>query len=571
MGIASDLTQINTTLTGVSNNKVTRLAYTQQAYTGNDVDSPVAYDYAQDNNIPPSLLSSIKLTETQVDKGFRVTFPSIPKLFFNHFFGRVSYNLNKLTDSFNSFLTLIINCIANADGLASLDSNGRIPVAQIPEDVMEYQGSWDASTNTPTLVDGTGNEGDMLICTVGGTVNFGHEDISFLAGDRVVYNGSVWERLIGGAITTVCEIAPSNNGNLALTAQTDITKIFSINILNTLLWWRRIGAVWVTGAHMSDYGTSFSTILHANNMWVAGGDDYSTGLWYSVNGIDWYRGSGGDYGVVTDIYYADGKWLAVFDLNTGVVVSSDGINWTIISQNITASGRSMYFANNVWVLATTGGLLWSANTTSWTKITNTNNISFNCVRYANGIWVAVGQGMWWSTDGKNWTQGFSSGTFNSVYFYNNLWVASGYGHTCWSNDGKTWNDSPTVILQNYTTTCIYHGNDLWVLGTNGQGLWWSNDGKNWTQCETEILNTASIYHILYADGIWVATTSKGAWWSYNGVLWHSIYLLFMNQSAENLPIDTTNLLFNGIEYADGKWLAGGKSGSGLGRLLSYYS
>jgi hypothetical protein len=63
-------------------------------------------------------------------------------------------------------------------------------------DPMEYKGLWNAATNTPTLVNGTGNNGDVYHVSVAGTVDFGAGNISFEVGDKVVYNGasSQWEK-----------------------------------------------------------------------------------------------------------------------------------------------------------------------------------------------------------------------------------------------------------------------------------------------------------------------------------------------------------------------------------------
>jgi hypothetical protein len=81
----------------------------------------------------------------------------------------------------------------NANGYASLDSGGKIPATQLPNSVMEFKGAWDASTNTPTLANGTGNAGDVYRCSVAGSVNFGSGAISFGVGDWVMYNGSIWQ------------------------------------------------------------------------------------------------------------------------------------------------------------------------------------------------------------------------------------------------------------------------------------------------------------------------------------------------------------------------------------------
>ena len=55
-----------------------------------------------------------------------------------------------------------------------------------------YKGTWDASTNTPTLVNGVGEAGDYYIVSVAGTVDFGDGDITFAVNDYVVYTGTSW-------------------------------------------------------------------------------------------------------------------------------------------------------------------------------------------------------------------------------------------------------------------------------------------------------------------------------------------------------------------------------------------
>lgn len=83
-----------------------------------------------------------------------------------------------------------------ANGVATLDGGGKIPSAQLPSSVMEYKGTWNASTNTPTLADGVGDAGDVYLTTVAGTVDFGSGPISFAIGDWAVYSGTIWEKSI---------------------------------------------------------------------------------------------------------------------------------------------------------------------------------------------------------------------------------------------------------------------------------------------------------------------------------------------------------------------------------------
>ena len=73
--------------------------------------------------------------------------------------------------------------LGGANGVATLDSGGKVPVSQLPSSVVTYLGTWNAATNTPTLTNGTGDAGDMYLCNVAGTVNFGAGPISFNVGD----------------------------------------------------------------------------------------------------------------------------------------------------------------------------------------------------------------------------------------------------------------------------------------------------------------------------------------------------------------------------------------------------
>jgi hypothetical protein len=82
-----------------------------------------------------------------------------------------------------------------ANGVATLDGTGKIPSDQIPLEFTSYKGTWNASTNTPTLADGAGNTGDFYKVSVSGTQDLGSGSITFNAGDWVFYNGSVWEKV----------------------------------------------------------------------------------------------------------------------------------------------------------------------------------------------------------------------------------------------------------------------------------------------------------------------------------------------------------------------------------------
>jgi hypothetical protein len=84
-----------------------------------------------------------------------------------------------------------------ANGVASLDSGGKVPVSELPAAVLgalSYQGTWNASTNTPTLASGVGVKGYYYVVSVAGSTNLdGVTD--WLIGDWAVYNGTAWQKV----------------------------------------------------------------------------------------------------------------------------------------------------------------------------------------------------------------------------------------------------------------------------------------------------------------------------------------------------------------------------------------
>lgn len=79
------------------------------------------------------------------------------------------------------------------NGYAGLDAGGKIPSSQLPNSVMELQGEWNALTNTPTLIDGIGNPGDIWKVTTAGTQNLGSGNITFEINDFATYGSNgIW-------------------------------------------------------------------------------------------------------------------------------------------------------------------------------------------------------------------------------------------------------------------------------------------------------------------------------------------------------------------------------------------
>jgi hypothetical protein len=110
-------------------------------------------------------------------------------------------------------------------GVATLDSGGKVPISELPAAVLgalSYQGTWDASTNTPTLTSSVGTKGYYYVVSVAGSTNL-NGITDWLVGDWAVYNGTAWQKvdntdsvtsvngLTGAVVLTTTNIAEGTN------------------------------------------------------------------------------------------------------------------------------------------------------------------------------------------------------------------------------------------------------------------------------------------------------------------------------------------------------------------------
>lgn len=102
-----------------------------------------------------------------------------------------------------------------ANGVASLDAAGKIPLSQLSVSGLQFKGAWNPNTNTPTLIDGTGTTGDFYKASQAGTYNTGNGSHTYAIGDWVIFAGGVWTRL--GSADTVAMVN-GRLGDVVLTA-----------------------------------------------------------------------------------------------------------------------------------------------------------------------------------------------------------------------------------------------------------------------------------------------------------------------------------------------------------------
>lgn len=90
---------------------------------------------------------------------------------------------------------------AAANGVATLDGATKIPVAQLPNAIMIYEGTFDpTSPPASPLLNGdvTAQAGWVYIASVAGSYDFGAGPVVFQVGDFAIYSGSIWEHSPSG-------------------------------------------------------------------------------------------------------------------------------------------------------------------------------------------------------------------------------------------------------------------------------------------------------------------------------------------------------------------------------------
>jgi hypothetical protein len=100
---------------------------------------------------------------------------------------------------------------------------------------LNYQGTWNASTNTPTLTSSVGTSGYYYVVNVAGSTNL-NGVTDWQVGDWAIFNGSIWQKLdqtdvvtsvngyTGAVVLGYADVGAANSGvNTNITSMTGIT------------------------------------------------------------------------------------------------------------------------------------------------------------------------------------------------------------------------------------------------------------------------------------------------------------------------------------------------------------
>jgi hypothetical protein len=310
---------------------------------------------------------------------------------------------------------LLSSLLGTVNGVCQLDASGKVPYNELPavlSGAVHYAGTWNASTNAPTLPDATTVNGSYYIVSTAGTYN----NIYYNVGDSAISNGVQWEKI--------------DNNNA-------VTSVFG-----------RTGTIAAQASDYSSYyvssaGWTANGILHADHYGTLTNDSVLT--YDAVNSILAFAGTTNLTGTTTNIGTLA---LQGNDADTGNVLtyantSSDhGIN-------ISSSGSS----GDALVVTTTGTA--STGILVYQRGTSTNNQGINITSTASGTCMRIDAGETGATGIG--LQIFGNSTSNALYVNGKItfvgMTGSGSaGHLAISTSGLLSVDTSTYITGNQTIT-----------------------------------------------------------------------------------------------------------------------
>lgn len=134
---------------------------------------------------------------------------------------------------------------------------------------LNYQGTWNASTNSPLLASGVGTSGDYYVVSVAGTTNLdGITD--WLIGDWAIFNGTAWQKIDNSGISyqgtwdaltnnPFLQSSIGFDGHFYIVSVAGSTNLNGITTWNVGDWAIFTGGVWLKINNTSGIGGSGTT------------------------------------------------------------------------------------------------------------------------------------------------------------------------------------------------------------------------------------------------------------------------------------------------------------------------
>ena len=295
---------------------------------------------------------------------------------------------------------------ANANGVATLDAGGKVPLTQIPDSVLgqlSYMGTWNASSNNPALANppASTTQGDYYVVSVAGT----QFSISFAVGDWIISNGTAWEKVDNtdavasvfgrlGVITaasgdySAVQITYTPTGNVAATnVQAAIDELDSEKLTKAA----NLADLVSPSTARDNLGLGTMSVQNSNNVSISGG---------SIAGITDLAVADGGTGASTLTGYVKGNGTAALTASNTIPNTDITGLGTISTQNsnsVSITGGSITGITDLAVadggtgVSTTpaNGQLLIGNGTNYTVANLTAGTGVTITNSAGGISIAT--------------------------------------------------------------------------------------------------------------------------------------------------------------------------------------
>jgi hypothetical protein len=153
---------------------------------------------------------------------------------------------------------------------------------------LKYAGTWNASTNTPTLASGVGVQGQYYVVSVAGNTNLDGET-NWGVGDWAVFNGSVWQKVDGGSTGLLTTLTVTGNTYLATTSG-DVgigttSPGYRLDVAGTFRTYQSVAAGYASSVFENSNATGY--VQHIFNTGSSGASGqaaigYAPGIFFAV-------------------------------------------------------------------------------------------------------------------------------------------------------------------------------------------------------------------------------------------------------------------------------------------------